>query len=67
MVISGYYGYAVETHRAVTPDKYILTMFRIINNEVDTNLKKGPVFLQHGILCSALNFFGLGKDSLREC
>lgn len=56
-------GYPFEEHKVVTPDGYILSLFRIPNTH-RANAKKDPVFLQHGIVSSGATFFGIGKDSL---
>lgn len=48
-----FYNYPVETHKVVTEDGYILTLFRI--QKKNTIIKEGlkPIFLQHGLLdCS---------------
>ncbi|KAF2898467.1 hypothetical protein ILUMI_07707 [Ignelater luminosus] len=59
------HGYPLEIHRVVTPDGYILTVFRIPNyNSPNAALRKTPVFLQHGLASTSANFLGKGKDSL---
>jgi lysosomal acid lipase/cholesteryl ester hydrolase len=48
-----YYNYPVETHKVITDDGYILTVFRIQRKR--SIIKEGlkPIFLQHGLLdCS---------------
>ncbi|KAF5291036.1 hypothetical protein FQA39_LY14469 [Lamprigera yunnana] len=55
-------GYGVETHKVITPDGYIITLFRIINRFGDG--RKVPVLLNHGFLFSGACFIGLGKKSL---
>ncbi|GAB0092453.1 Lipase [Sergentomyia squamirostris] len=54
-------GYVCEEHTAQTQDGYILTMHRIppTNNE-----GQGIVFLQHGLLCSSMDWVvsGPGKS-----
>ncbi|KAL7290220.1 hypothetical protein TKK_0015925 [Trichogramma kaykai] len=48
-------NYPVETHSIETEDGYLLTVHRI-PNEFGI-----PVYLQHGILSSSLNWLGIGK------
>ncbi|KAF5291034.1 hypothetical protein FQA39_LY14467 [Lamprigera yunnana] len=56
------YGYGVEIHKVTSPDGYITTLHRIINN---TSVgRRVPVLLQHGFLNSGACFIGLGKVSL---
>ncbi|KAF5294554.1 hypothetical protein FQR65_LT10746 [Abscondita terminalis] len=57
------YGYGVETHKVVTSDGYVITMFRIVNPYISSK-RKVPVLLQHGLLYSGACFIGKGKDSL---
>ncbi|XP_076274567.1 lipase member K-like isoform X1 [Rhynchophorus ferrugineus] len=58
-------GYPVQTHRVVTPDGYILTVFRIPNDgHRNPKAKKHPVYLQHGLVATCNNFLALQKDSL---
>ena len=48
-----YYKYPVESHKVITEDGYILTLFRI--QKKNTAIKEGlkPMLLQHGLLdCS---------------
>ena len=46
-------GFTAETHRVLTPDGYILSVHRIINQDIPSVHPKPVVFLQHGILCSS--------------
>ncbi|KYN08589.1 PREDICTED: lipase 3-like [Cyphomyrmex costatus] len=49
-------GYPAEAHVIQTEDGYLLTLYRIPN-------KNGsPVLLQHGLLCSFIDFLIPGKD-----
>ncbi|XP_030745627.1 lipase member K-like [Sitophilus oryzae] len=58
-------GYPVETHRVVTRDGYILTIFRIPNDgHKNPHARKHPVYLQHGLVATCNNFLALQKDSL---
>ncbi|KAF5294555.1 hypothetical protein FQR65_LT10747 [Abscondita terminalis] len=57
------YGYGVESHKIVTSDGYIITLFRIINYSVSVE-RKVPVLLQHGLLYSGASFVGKGQNSL---
>ncbi len=46
-------GYPVEIHKVTTGDGYILEIHRIPhgkNQSNDPNIKRRPVFLQHGFL-----------------
>ncbi|KAB0799463.1 hypothetical protein PPYR_07343 [Photinus pyralis] len=54
------HGFPLEIHRVLTPDQYILTMFRIPN----AHGRKEPIFLQHGFFLSGACFVGLGNLSL---
>merc|ERR1712168_47596 len=48
-------GYQAETHKVVTPDGYILTLYRIVGN--------GPVvFMQHGLEDSSAAWVIAGPD-----
>src|SRR5690348_5335807 len=47
-------GFIPQVHEVTTADGYILTVHRIINPLlVNNGLKKKPVILQHGLLCSS--------------
>lgn len=50
-----YYGYEAEVHNVTTEDGYILTVFRC-NSKKNKQMKKKPVVLQHGIVCSSDEF-----------
>jgi len=48
-------GYKAESHKVVTPDQYILTMYRIVGN--------GPVvFMQHGMVGSSTAWLLAGAN-----
>lgn len=57
-------GYPVVEYKVTTKDGYILTMYRIPNDNLPAQQKKDPVFLLHGIACTCSNFVSLGKSSL---
>ncbi|CAG9853867.1 unnamed protein product [Phyllotreta striolata] len=58
-------GYPVLTYKVLTPDGYILTMFRIPNNHSSNpNAKYHPIYLQHGLVATCATFLGKGRDSL---
>lgn len=56
------HGYPAETHTVVTDDGYILTMHRIpyspLSNSTET--ARPVVFLQHGLLCSSVDWVIMG-------
>lgn len=54
-------GYTVEQHETVTPDGYVLTMFRIPGSPA--NASRPVVFLQHGLLCSSTDWLVLGAGN----
>lgn len=55
-------GYAVETHKVTTADRYVLTMFRLPKSYTESQsgaaaaANKPAVILQHGLLDSAYTF-----------
>ncbi|KAJ9595448.1 hypothetical protein L9F63_013359, partial [Diploptera punctata] len=56
-------GYPVESHHVVTEDGYILTMFRIpYSPKSSAGVRKGAVFLQHGLLGSSAEWILLGPE-----
>lgn len=58
------HGYPVEEYRVNTPDGYILTLFRIphgVKNATNGE-RKEPVFIQHGLMSSAMDFLVTGPD-----
>ncbi|KAJ8915893.1 hypothetical protein NQ315_015506, partial [Exocentrus adspersus] len=57
-------GYPVVEYKVRTPDGYILTVFRIPNENPGNPKTKHPVYLQHGLVATCANFVGLGKNSL---
>ncbi|CAG7834936.1 unnamed protein product [Allacma fusca] len=54
-------GYPVEVHSVVTPDGYILPVYRIPNSKNGTSTR-GPVLLMPGALTSASVFFLLSPE-----
>lgn len=58
-------GYPVEDHELTTNDGYILHLFRIpygIKSK-QTNKKRPPVLLMHGIMDSSNGFIVLGSEN----
>lgn len=53
-------GFLSETHEIITQDGYILTCFRIVNP--NTNSKKRPVILQHGLFSSSRDWLIASPD-----
>ncbi|KAG1704280.1 hypothetical protein DVH05_006289 [Phytophthora capsici] len=55
-------GFDVETHKVVTADKYVLTMYRLPKTYAETQAKTTPAaakpvaLLQHGLLDSSFTF-----------
>ena len=49
-------GYGAETHFVQTQDGYSLCLHRIINSKINTNAILKPVFLQHGLESSSIDF-----------
>lgn len=43
-------GYQFETHKAVTEDGYILTLFRVPGKLGDDSTGKQPIYMQHGLI-----------------
>lgn len=57
------HGYATEEHNVVTPDGYILKVFRIRGSPSSPPAEGKPVvFIQHGLLCSSADWLVMGKD-----
>lgn len=59
------HGYPVEEYKVTTPDGYILSLFRIphgVKNSTNANERKEPVFIQHGLMSSAMDFLVTGPD-----
>jgi lysosomal acid lipase/cholesteryl ester hydrolase len=63
------YNYGAETHTVTTKDGYILEIHRITGTKSNSNpAHKRVVFLQHGLLCSSMDWVlagpekGLGKS-----
>ncbi len=57
-------GFRVETHKVVTEDRYILTIFRIPGKLGEVSgQKKKPIILQHGFLDDAYSFLVLDNPN----
>lgn len=59
------HGYPVEEYKVTTADGYILTLFRIpygVKNSTTDDDRKPPVFVQHGLMSSAMDFLVTGPD-----
>ena len=60
--IASRYKYPVETHTAITKDKYVLEMHRIPRGKDDDDpppegsTPRPVVFIQHGLLTSSADF-----------
>jgi hypothetical protein len=56
------HGYPAETHTVTTDDGYILTMHRIPYSRTSksTETPRPVVFLQHGLLCSSVDWVIMG-------
>jgi len=50
------HGYAVQTHKVITEDGYILTLWRIPRNLSYTGPRGPPVLLHHGIMDTGFSF-----------
>ncbi|RWS11028.1 lysosomal acid lipase-like protein 3, partial [Dinothrombium tinctorium] len=48
-------GFIAETHYITTDDGYILTINRIVNPSLKEK-KRRPLILQHGVLCSSIDW-----------
>ncbi|CAH1378785.1 unnamed protein product [Tenebrio molitor] len=57
------YGYPFENHQLVTPDGYILNMYRVPHNGSDPYRKRPPIFLQHGFASDSSTWLMLGQQS----
>jgi len=49
-------GFVSETHNVTTADKYILTLFRIVNPALNETERKRPIILQHGLFSSSTDW-----------
>lgn len=56
-------GYEFEEHKVITPDGYILTVYRIPGGKISPP-KQGKlvVFFQHGLLSSSADWLTIGKE-----
>ncbi len=50
------YGYNFEEHKIVTPDGYILTLWRIPKRVTDRRRNRPPILLQHGVLDNSFSW-----------
>ena len=46
-------GFGFEQHQVTTEDGYILTVFRVMNDQVKAGTKQPVVFMQHGLISLA--------------
>jgi len=58
------YGYPTETHTVPTDDGYLLTVHRIPygRNCGPDKPRKSPVLVQHGLLCSSIDWLVMGPE-----
>jgi len=58
------HGYPAEIHTVTTADGYILTMHRIPYSPTSKNTEtpRPVVFLQHGFLCSSVDWVIMGPE-----
>ncbi|XP_068082718.1 gastric triacylglycerol lipase isoform X2 [Anabrus simplex] len=57
------YGYPAESHTVVSEDGYILTLHRIpFGKKSPGKTKRQPVFLQHGIVSSSVDWVIMGPE-----
>ena len=59
-------GFYSEVHKVTTADGYILTMFRIVNPNLDSSQqqKMTPVLLQHGLFCDSTFFLIASQNGM---
>eukprot|EP00831_Metopus_contortus_P014700 TRINITY_DN16094_c0_g1_i5.p1 TRINITY_DN16094_c0_g1~~TRINITY_DN16094_c0_g1_i5.p1 ORF type:complete len:244 (-),score=27.66 TRINITY_DN16094_c0_g1_i5:25-756(-) len=50
------YGYNFETHKAVTKDGYLITLWRIPKKISEKRSSRHPVLLQHGVMDNAFSW-----------
>lgn len=55
-------GYASEVHEVETEDGYLLRVHRIMPLKPLNIVRKGPVFLMHGLFCTAADYVMTGPD-----
>lgn len=56
-------GYQLETHKVVTRDGYILTVWRILPKKVSNLKQSKPIILQHGLLDNSWTWFTLSPEN----
>lgn len=57
------YGYTAETHTVQTDDGYLLTLHRIpYGKNCGPENSRGPVLVQHGLLCSSADWVVMGPQ-----
>lgn len=57
-------GYPFQKYKVQTKDGYILSLFRIPNNNTDKTGPRQPLILQHGIAINSAAWLLQGKKSL---
>lgn len=55
-------GYSSEVHEVETEDGYLLRVHRIMPMKPSSVVRKGPVFLMHGLFCTAADYVMTGPD-----
>lgn len=55
-------GYVSEVHEVETEDGYILRVHRVMPLNESEIMRKGTVFLMHGLFCTAADYVMTGSD-----
>ena len=55
-------GYSSEVHEVETEDGYLLRVHRVMPLKPSSIVRKGPVFLMHGLFCTAADYVMTGPD-----
>ena len=50
------YGYNFEEHKVMTPDGYILTLWRIPKKLNERRTRRPPILLQHGVIDNSFSW-----------
>ncbi|XP_017778057.1 PREDICTED: gastric triacylglycerol lipase-like [Nicrophorus vespilloides] len=58
------YNYQIQTHKVITEDGYILTVYRIANSTTSFGIGLQPVFLLHGTISSSEIWMQNGLESI---